>query len=96
MNHFIRIMPNDNNYIINYLERYYHIRKYKLFYWSESQWDYDEHKITYRYPCGKGTVVWSKERPNGNGSGYQAPYTDLFVYCKDCENTLILVMESQP
>ena len=38
--------------------------------------DYDERIRKYSCPCGKGEVIWSKERPNGSGYGYQA----IFFY----------------
>ncbi|HEM5315032.1 hypothetical protein [Streptococcus suis] len=47
---------------------------------------YDETVRTYKCPCGKGTVVWSKERPNGSGYGYQATFSDAFCRCEDCKD----------
>lgn len=42
---------------------------------------YTERNITYVCPCGNGTILWSKERPNGvNG----ATFSDVFCYCDDC------------
>ena len=46
---------------------------------------YDDTIRTYKCPCGEGTVVWSKERPNGNGFGYQATFSDAFCYCENCK-----------
>ena len=47
---------------------------------------YDERVRTYKCPCGQGTVVWSKERPNGSGYGYEATFSDAFCYCDNCED----------
>lgn len=49
------------------------------------QYDYDETVRTYSCPCGKGKVIWSKERPNGHGTGYQATFSDVFCQCDDCK-----------
>lgn len=48
---------------------------------------YDERVRTYSCPCGEGEVVWSKERPNGKGFGYQATFSDAFCYCDKCKGT---------
>lgn len=52
---------------------------------KSSGYDYDERIRRYKCPCGKGDVVWSKEKPNGNGSGYHATFSDVFWYCDICE-----------
>ena len=46
---------------------------------------YDERERTYECPCSEGVVVWSKEKPNGSGFGYQATFSDVFWKCKKCE-----------
>jgi len=53
---------------------------------KEESYDYDERVRIYECPCGKGTVIWSKERPNGKGFGYQATFSDTTCLCKDCES----------
>ena len=48
--------------------------------------DYNERIRTYSCPCGLGKVVWSKEKPNGRGYGYQATFSDIFCYCETCKD----------
>lgn len=52
---------------------------------TKSKFDYDDRIRTYECACGKGSIIWSKETPNGCGSGYQATYSDVFFYCEECE-----------
>ena len=47
--------------------------------------DYDERIRKYSCPCGEGEVIWSKERPNGRGYGYQATFSNIFCYCDNCK-----------
>lgn len=39
----------------------------------------------YKCPCGEGYVLFSKEKPNGNGFGYQATFIDYICNCDNCK-----------